>query len=74
MKTLRRLLGFRFTAPLVALLLVLAGCGGDDGGEGGGGDAEAASEFEFFSWWTGPGDSEGKEALLELYSEQNPDV
>jgi glucose/mannose transport system substrate-binding protein len=29
-------------------------------------------EFEFFSWWTGGGDSEGKEALLALFAEQNP--
>jgi glucose/mannose transport system substrate-binding protein len=31
-------------------------------------------QFEFFSWWTGGGDSEGKEALLELFEEENPDV
>ena len=58
-------------ALAAAASLVLAACGGDD--DGGDGEAaeelptgEASGEFEFFSWWTGGGDSEGKEALLEL--------
>ena len=51
------------------LLFTAAGCGDDDdGGE------QSADEFEFFSWWTGGGDSEGKEALLELFADQNPDI
>lgn len=66
-------------ALAAAASLVLAACGGDD--DGGDGEAaeelptgEASGEFEFFSWWTGGGDSEGKEALLELYQDQYPDV
>jgi glucose/mannose transport system substrate-binding protein len=62
-------------AGLVALLL-LSACN-DDGDEGDGvaaPEGEVSGDFEFFSWWTGPGDSEGKEALLELYQEQNPQV
>jgi glucose/mannose transport system substrate-binding protein len=55
--------------------LLAAACGDDDDDdaapdEGG----EASTEFEFFSWWTGGGDSEGKQALLDLFAEQNPDV
>jgi glucose/mannose transport system substrate-binding protein len=68
----------RGRTAIVAVLvtsLVLAACGDDDdddaeGAEGGG----ESTEFEFFSWWTGGGDSEGKEALLELFAEQHPDV
>jgi glucose/mannose transport system substrate-binding protein len=57
------------------LLITAVGCGGDDDDEGGGGGTEeAGGEFEFFSWWTGPGDSEGKQALLDLFAEQNPGV
>jgi glucose/mannose transport system substrate-binding protein len=67
-------------ALAVALVgvLLLAACGGDDDDDGGGEGAEggggASTEFEFFSWWTGGGDSEGKQALLDLFADQNPDI
>jgi glucose/mannose transport system substrate-binding protein len=65
--------GFVAIAVLLVTALVagVSACGDDDdeGAQGGGGD-----EFEFFSWWTGGGDSEGKQALLDLFQEQNPDV
>jgi glucose/mannose transport system substrate-binding protein len=66
--------GFVAIAVLLVAALVasLSACGDDDdeGAQGGGG----GNEFEFFSWWTGGGDSEGKQALLDLFQEQNPDV
>jgi glucose/mannose transport system substrate-binding protein len=63
--------GIAALAIALATSLTLAACGGDDDGD----DGQAAStEFEFFSWWTGGGDSEGKEALLDLFGEQNPGV
>jgi glucose/mannose transport system substrate-binding protein len=55
---------------MAALLVTAAACGDDDDD----GDEAAADEFEFFSWWTGGGDSEGKEALLDLFAEENPGV
>jgi glucose/mannose transport system substrate-binding protein len=65
--------GFVAIAVLLVAALVagVSACGDDDddGAQGGGGN-----RFEFFSWWTGGGDSEGKEALLELFQEQNPGV
>jgi glucose/mannose transport system substrate-binding protein len=67
---LRRRRGLQAFAALLVTSLVFAACGGD-GDEGG---EEAEAQFEFFSWWTGGGDSEGKEALLDLYAEQHPDV
>lgn len=66
--------GRAFLAAIVVMSLVASGCGDDDDDAGGGGDGGASTEFEFFSWWTGGGDSEGKEALLELFQEQNPDI
>ena len=59
---------------MAALLFTAAACGDDDDDGGGEGAEEAGGEFEFFSWWTGGGDSEGKQALLDLFAEQNPDV
>ena len=55
------------------------GAGGDwrdrrDGRHRGARRRRSRTEFEFFSWWTGGGDSEGKEALLALFAEQNPGV
>jgi glucose/mannose transport system substrate-binding protein len=67
-------------ALIAAASLVLAACGGDDDDDGNGEGAqelpteEASGELEFFSWWTGGGDSEGKEALLQQFQEQYPDV
>jgi glucose/mannose transport system substrate-binding protein len=64
------------TIALVASLTLVA-CGGDDDDDASGsgnGDDQASTQFEFFSWWTGGGDSEGKQALLDLFAEQNPDV
>lgn len=68
MLTFRRK-GRKVIAFAAVAALLLAACGDDDDDDAGGAD-----QFEFFSWWTGGGDSEGKEALLELFSDQNPDV
>jgi glucose/mannose transport system substrate-binding protein len=40
----------------------------DTGAEG------TENRLEIFSWWTGEGEAEGKEALFEVYKEQHPDV
>lgn len=66
-------------AVAMATSVVLAACGDDEeapaGEEGEEAPGEVTStEFEFFSWWTGPGDSEGKQALLDLFAERYPDV
>lgn len=54
---------------LAAGLLAATACGADD--SGGGGDN---TEVEVYSWWTGPGEEEGLQALIEMYEEENPDV
>ncbi|MEV4641484.1 ABC transporter substrate-binding protein [Actinoplanes sp. NPDC049548] len=54
---------------LVGLLLaVVAACGG--GGDEGG--AQAADKVEVFSWWDGPGEKEGLEALIAYFKRDNP--
>ncbi|RIQ25237.1 ABC transporter substrate-binding protein [Jiangella rhizosphaerae] len=76
--TLHRTSGRSLAALAAAAALVLASCGDDDGAEPGAGGtspgAPTSTEFEFFSWWTGAGDSEGKQALLDLFAERHPDV
>ena len=57
------------------LSLSVAACGDDNNAsDTSTTSGQAKGEFEFFSWWTGGGDSEGKQALLDLFQEQNPDV
>ncbi len=43
----------------------LAGCAGEDDGE---------ETFEFAHWWTAGGEEEAKDALLEGFQEQYPDI
>lgn len=40
------------------------------------GDAGAATgkKLEVFSWWTGTGEAEGKEAMYEIFRKQNPGI
>src|SRR4029453_15058521 len=54
----------------------MAACGGDDdsGSAAPTSAGPVSGKFEFFSWWTGPGDSEGKDALLTLFKQQNPSI
>jgi len=61
-------------ALAVSLLLSACSDAGDEGDGVAAPEGEVSGDFEFFSWWTGPGDSEGKEALLDLYRKQNPQV
>jgi glucose/mannose transport system substrate-binding protein len=63
-------------ALALVLAVSLAACGDDDDGGDGATPTtgQASTEFEFFSWWTGGGDSEGKLALLDLFEQQHPGV
>lgn len=60
---------------LAAALFAVAACGDDEPtAPAASGTGPVSGDFEFFSWWTGPGDSEGKQALLDLFKQQNPSV
>lgn len=61
-------------AGLAALsLLVVTACGGgDDGGEAEGGGG-ASAEVEVFTWWAEGSEKEGLDALVEVFTSQNPD-
>jgi glucose/mannose transport system substrate-binding protein len=54
------------TVLLVSASLAFAGGSGEE--------EEAANELEIFSWWTAGGEAEGLQALIDLYTEQYPDV
>jgi len=58
-------------ALATAGLLTLAACGGDDGG-GDEGDS-AGGEVEVFTWWAEGSEKEGLDALVGVFSDQNPD-
>ncbi|MGW4959730.1 ABC transporter substrate-binding protein [Nonomuraea sp. NPDC004186] len=57
--------------------LSLAACGGGGGGQssqspaasGGGGEKK---QVEVFSWWTGPGEADGLQAMKKIFEQQNP--
>jgi glucose/mannose transport system substrate-binding protein len=67
--------GIIAVTALIAVTSSLVACGGDDDDAATGTTGDGAStEFEFFSWWTGGGDSEGKEALLAKFEEEHPGV
>jgi len=60
---------------LAAALFAVTACGDDEPtAPSASGTGPVAGDFEFFSWWTGPGDSEGKQALLDLFKQENPSV
>ncbi|PVG81609.1 sugar ABC transporter substrate-binding protein [Nocardioides gansuensis] len=51
-------------------LLAVSACGGEDGGTGGGGETQ---EVEVFTWWAEGSEKEGLDALVEVFTSQNPD-
>jgi glucose/mannose transport system substrate-binding protein len=57
-------------AVAMAGLLSVAACGGDEGGGAGG---AAKSQVEVYSWWTGPGEADGLNAMRQLFEKQYPD-
>jgi glucose/mannose transport system substrate-binding protein len=66
--------GIAALALVLAAALSLAACGSDKDKTTPNTAPKGSTEFEFFSWWTGGGDSEGKEALLDLFATQHEGV
>jgi glucose/mannose transport system substrate-binding protein len=75
----------KFPSLLAALALALAACGAQAPTTGGAATSAPAAtaiaapttgerKLEIFTYWNGPGEVEGLNALLELYKRQNPDV
>lgn len=60
-------------AAVMAGVLGLSACGGGDRAAQptqGGGDAK--KQVEVFSWWTGPGEADGLQAMRKIFEERNP--
>jgi glucose/mannose transport system substrate-binding protein len=68
---MRRIRRGLLAATVAAALLGAAACGDDaeNGGEGGG-----DKQVEVFSWWTGPGEEEGLNAMIEDFRKKNPGI
>jgi glucose/mannose transport system substrate-binding protein len=64
--------GFLAVTIAAALIATSAACGDDEpsGTTGGSGD----TEVEVFSWWTGPGEQEGLDAMVAEFKKQNPSI
>src|SRR5687768_6233129 len=57
---------------LAAALLTLPACSSDANDTGDG--ADSATQVEVFSWWAGPGEKDGLEAMIADFKKNNPDV
>ncbi|MGW6500694.1 ABC transporter substrate-binding protein [Nonomuraea angiospora] len=57
--------------------LSLVACGGGGGGQASqspaaSGGGEEKKQVEVFSWWTGPGEADGLQAMKKIFEQQNP--
>ncbi|WP_221567083.1 ABC transporter substrate-binding protein [Alkalihalobacillus sp. TS-13] len=62
----------KFIFLLLVLAMVLAACNSDSSSEDGNSDKDA--KLDIFSWWTGAGEEDGLNALIDLFKEKHPDV
>ncbi|MCM3478613.1 ABC transporter substrate-binding protein [Caldibacillus thermoamylovorans] len=74
MKKFRILLAF-----LLVVSFALAACNNSEKSSGSGDgkdnkESSKAAKLEIFSWWTGAGEEDGLLALLDLFSEEYPDI
>src|SRR5690606_7922788 len=67
---MRRRLTAAVAITMAGLLSLTACTGGEemDGGEA------TVEQVEVFSWWTGPGESDGLKAMREIFEKQNPNL
>ncbi|WP_256257322.1 ABC transporter substrate-binding protein [Nonomuraea pusilla] len=68
---------FAAVSITMAGVLGLAACGGSGGGGGQAAQSSAATgggkqQVEVFSWWTGPGEADGLQAMKKIFEERNP--
>lgn len=57
-----------FAAVAMTGALALSGCGANEDG----GSNDDRSEVEVFSWWTGPGEADGLQAMQADFEKKNP--
>lgn len=74
---MRRKLRSRWTAAAAAVMagvLSLSACGGggDQAAQPSPGGGDAKKQVEVFSWWTGPGEADGLQAMRKIFEQQNP--
>jgi glucose/mannose transport system substrate-binding protein len=58
-------------AVAISSLLIATGCGGGEDGKGSGG---GATKVEVFSWWTGPGEADGLNAMKADFEKKNASI
>src|SRR5215468_10142546 len=55
-------------------LATAAGLSGCSPGSGGSGQADEADQVEVFSWWAGPGEKEGLDAMVADFKKKFPGI
>jgi glucose/mannose transport system substrate-binding protein len=61
---MKKSFALRFVVVLIILSTVLAACGTN----------AQDNQVEVFSWWTGGGEAAGLEAMIKVFSAENPDI
>ncbi|WP_408008080.1 ABC transporter substrate-binding protein [Pseudalkalibacillus sp. A8] len=64
----------KFISLLLVLAMVLAACNSNSDSSSGDGNSDKDAKLDIFSWWTGAGEEDGLNALIELFKEKHPDV
>ncbi|MCF6409997.1 ABC transporter substrate-binding protein [Pseudalkalibacillus salsuginis] len=62
----------KFMSLLLVLAMVLAACNSDS--SSGDEKKDKDAKLDIFSWWTGAGEEDGLNALIDLFKEKHPDV
>lgn len=63
---------FLLRMALAILLVAVSACA--DSTSGSGQSAGSSDKVEVFSWWQGPGEKEGYDALIAYFKSQNPNI
>jgi glucose/mannose transport system substrate-binding protein len=69
---MRRSMRSFLALTIAAAVATLPACSEDTGDSGTSGQGE--SRFEVFSWWTGPGEEAGLDALIADFRQKNPEI
>lgn len=71
---MRRSMRSVLTLAIAAAVATLPACSEGANTSGGGGGGQGENKVEVFSWWTGPGEEDGLNALIADFRQKNSDI